>query len=148
MKKTLIICIALILMSNIFAQQENTKDFNYWYDQFIEKQKEPFMDGRCEGFKLGNIIWQRYYGEKEYFLSPMFSDSEIKKYYDRIKRFDDKKKGILKSQTHFIKVELNKITISLLSKFLINVPDYIHDKILVRLPEIDIDMLMKHNCNF
>jgi len=152
MKKIIIILSMMIFMGEVIAQnsQQKEENFEYWYNRFITNQNNPYLKGKCEVFVLGDVIWQRYYSEKEYFLSPSFKDFEnIKEYYKRITRYDDKERGILKSKTYFVKINLNNRdrTIDLLGKFQITVPDYIKKSILVQLPKIDIDTLIQNQLN-
>lgn len=107
--------------------------------EFIDNQKKPLTDSNEEAFLLFGKIWQRLYGEKEYFLAPEIND--IKKYYQRIKQKDDKENNILKSKYHFIYINLTNYSKNELLKLGIEVPDFIKDKVLVRLPEIDINNL-------
>ena len=146
MKKIVIVSIALLMVCNLFAQQENTKDFNYWYDQFIENQKTPLLKTDGEVFVLDGTAWERSYGEKEYVLTPVMHDK--KDYQFRIREFDDLDKGIIKSRFHFIRIELTPLSRFILKSVNINVPEYKQDDVIAYLPEIDIAYSQDQNCNF
>jgi len=146
MKKLIIICIALIAVCNLFAQEENIKNFDYWYNQFLENQKEFYLDGNCELFVLGDVLWQRRFGESKYYLAPKIENNMDELYFKRIRAKDNKAKGISKSSFKFVKVTVNNESKELLSNIYVTVPDYIQKQVIVWLPEIDIDFLISNNC--
>ena len=46
------------------------------YQLFLQKQKSPLINAHKELFQLGGQIWQRDFGEKEYYLT--ISNSLVK----------------------------------------------------------------------
>ena len=142
MKKLYIFVLALLICGNISAQTTQSED----YIRFIENQKTPFLKGNAETFLLDGTSWERLFWEKEYVLTPIMKD--INTYKKRICQLDEPVNGIFKSKFHFIKVEVNNISKSLLSDMNIIVPNYIPYYVNVYLPEIDIDKLSEENINF
>ena len=112
-------------------------------DKFYRNQERPLLDANEELFLINDQIWQRSYGESQYFLAPTVSD--IHEYHQRISRLDNKVLGIKKSQSQLLYVKVTDISKELLLDMGIKVPDFIDNKILVRLPQIDIDKLTQNN---
>ena len=73
-------------------------DFQNNYLEFLHKQMTPLENANEEAFLLDSQIWQRKYGEKEYFLAPAMVD--IDEYHDRIEQLDDKENGISQGVPH------------------------------------------------
>ena len=137
-------------VANNFKSPENVnftdvKDAQY-YQQFLENQQTPLLNADEEAFKIGDVIWQRKYGEEDYFLAPSMQD--ISAYKQRIRQLDDKENGIYKSKFHFLNVEVTELSKSFLISMGINVPDYVLNNVIVWLPEIDIDVLNNNGINY
>ncbi|MHA1740221.1 MAG: clostripain-related cysteine peptidase, partial [Candidatus Heimdallarchaeota archaeon] len=146
-----IITLIMLLNFSFLFSETNKKimngenDFETNYQKFLNAQKEPLISAGEELFLLEGQIWQRKYGEKEFYLSPTMTDLERKEYDFRINLLDDKENGIKKSKFHFVKVDVSQLSISLLAKMGIKVPFFIKKIVNVYLPEIDIDELLKNN---
>ncbi len=113
---------------------------------FYEQQKTPLLNANDEAFLVSDIIWQRFYGEKEYFLSPKVLN--IHEYHKRITSLDSKSTDVHKSKFHMLYVDVNAYSKSLLINMGIDIPDYVSSKVLVLLPEIDIDILNQKNIKY
>ena len=124
-----------------FSDKNAAKD----YQQFLENQNTPLLTAIGEAFSLNETVWHRKYGEKEYVLHPIMQD--ISEYNNRIRQLDDEENGIIKSNLHFLNVELTTLSKSLLSNMNIQVPDYVQNNVNVWLPEIDIDVLIENGVN-
>lgn len=113
--KSIIFLAIIIMQVAVFGQPEDTEnDYEQkgivansrHYDILLEKEKRTLIDSNDELLNIDGVIWQRKYGEKKYFLSPRIRD--ISNYNERIRRLDNKKTGIKKSEFVFAKITLNK----------------------------------------
>ena len=133
------------IKQNSINKLQNKQNFEELYQSFLNNQQSPLYNAHTELFNLDDQIWQRYYGEKEYFLAP--SVSNIREYNKRIKQYNNKQSGIIKSYFSIIDVEITNESKRLLSEMGITVPSYINNTIKVILPQIDIDRLIQNNIN-
>ncbi len=141
--------IMLLSFNSLFSGTNNEtgkekNDFETNYQKFLENQKEPLTSAYEESFLLEGQIWQRIYGEKEYFLAPTMTLDERKQYSEKITARDDKSRSVIKSKYQFAKVKITPLSISLLSEMKINVPSFIKGTVNVYLPELFQDELRKN----
>lgn len=93
---------------NILQSQEPIKASNsdankaiMEYQALLSRQESPLKTADEELYNIDGTIWQRKYGEYEFFLAP--SVENIGEYKARISKYDNKEKGINKSISQFIK---------------------------------------------
>lgn len=133
---------SMLLISAFAIGQVNQSELQ----QFVKNQETPFTSADGETFVINGTSWERAFGEKEYILTPMMED--INEYNTRIKQLDNYSNGIVKSNFHFIKVNITSTSKSALKTMGIDVPNYIQNEVNVYLPEIDIDKLIQDNIVF
>ncbi len=116
------------------------------YQTLLSMQESPLTTSEGELYNIHDTIWQRLYGECEYFLAPEIEN--ITEYYTRISRHDNKDKGIQKSNIQFIKVGINNHSRAILHSVNVYVPSYVTNGniINVLLPVIDAEYLQNSNC--
>ena len=122
---------------NLITKTDGIQNFEELYQEFLNNQQSPLFNAQAELFHLNGLNWQRYFGEKEYFLVP--SVTNVSEYKKRIKQFDDKQTGIIKSNYSILDVEITDESIRMLSEMGITVPSYINNTLKAILPQIDID---------
>lgn len=140
-KAILFFSIILPISVLLNAQTNQVGNFQNDYLTFLENQKTPFLKANGEVFVLDGTAWERQYGEQQYVLTPVMQN--IEEYNSRIRQFDNSTTGIFKSKFHFISVEVNQLSQSLLKERNINIPGYVQGNVNVFLPEIDIDVLIQ-----
>ena len=122
---------------NLITKTDGIQNFEELYQEFLNNQQSPLFNAQAELFHLNGLNWQRYFGEKEYFLVP--SVTNVSEYKKRIKQFDDKQTRIIKSNYSILDVEITDESIRMLSEMGITVPSYINNTLKAILPQIDID---------
>jgi hypothetical protein len=95
MKNFYSILLLTIFYSGVIEAQSN---FQRDYQTFLENQKTPLLSADDDGFILGDIIWKRLYGEKEYYLPP--TTKNIYEYESRV----------LNSKFHFVNIEISEFS--------------------------------------
>jgi len=139
--KKIYFSILIVFGFSMFSFGQN--DFQKEYDEFIEYQKSPLINAHYEELLLDGTIWQRTYGEREFYLTPQIKNLE--EYYQQINTLSKEEK-IKFRNTHITEIELNEHSKQVLLLFGINVPDYIIGKINARLSENNIEQLQKEGC--
>jgi hypothetical protein len=129
--------ISLTVCLMAFTGQSQTDEIQKFYNN----QTSPFLSATSEVLLIENIPLERLYGEKEYVICPTIENVDL--YNSRIHSKDDTVTGENKSFFQFIEVEVNPTSRNLLDTKGIQIPSFIHDKILVYLPKIDIEDLEK-----
>jgi len=154
--KKLVLYVMSFMVSQTYAQTsnnfeipsniklENDLSLSY-YKQFIENQNIAFQKANSETFLLDNISWTRPFGEKNYCLTPTMNN--VKEYEKRIAAKNNKELNIFKSNFSFVKVDITESSIKLLSQVNIVVPEYVINKVICYLPQIDIDFLILNQVN-
>ena len=123
------------------ANNMSPAEFQKQLNIFNQSQNFPLTNSNHELFRLGDVTWQRMAGEYEYYLAPMIKD--IDAYNKRIRAFDNKATGIVKSVWRIVRIPLDQNIKALLAPMNIRVPDYytkVHLNVL--LPVIDIEFLL------
>jgi len=109
--------------------------------EFQDAQKTPFLGANHETYLLGETIWQRRYGDSEYFLAPTITD--VSAYFARISGSREKSLDNSLPSFSIVRVALTAYTRYELQTVAIQVPDYYdQDTVLVMLPFVDINALM------
>ncbi|MCP3995892.1 MAG: hypothetical protein GY722_12635, partial [bacterium] len=109
------------------------------YEAFLALQETPLQSADEELFLLGDAIWQRAYGETEFYLAPQIEDPHL--YHARITSEDDKALGRAWSSLAFARIALSQRSLDLLTQMRVKVPEFVSESVVVLLPEIDLRRL-------
>jgi hypothetical protein len=67
MKLSLLITSLLLIFTNLFAQDYlKTQQL---HEELLIREQTPFTEGQVELFNHGGFVWQRHYGENEYYIT-------------------------------------------------------------------------------
>lgn len=130
MKTIYILLLSIVNALNGLAQNSN---FPRDYQTFLDNQQYPLLSSHEEVFMLDGTPWRRYYGEKEYALTP--SAPDVQEYTARVKG----------SRFSFVRLEVTQASKSLLLNAGIQIPEYVETSVIAYLPEVDVDILKLHN---
>jgi hypothetical protein len=127
---------AILIFS--FSQAQN---HSVEIQQFFENQNSPFTSALDESYLIDSIIWTRPYGEKFYHLSPAVPNVLV--YESQIHNEAEMSAfGLEGAKFQFAEVEVNDDVRLRLRDFHINVPDYAGYKVIVYLPNYQLNQLV------
>jgi len=103
------------------------------YSEFLDNQNYPLVDALEELMNVDGVIWQRWYGQHEYFLAPTVEN--VEEFISEITVYDALVGKKRLSQMEMIRVQVTNEVRALVREMHINIPSYISNNVLLWLPQ-------------
>jgi formylglycine-generating enzyme required for sulfatase activity len=154
MKYSVVLAITFLISSHstfattnqvpIAGQQVEWRDM-YDFDEAVAllraNEQKPLTTAHSEAVNIDGVIWQRLYGERNYFLAPIVENPEL--YLTRTGDSEYQSDQDSEGRFLFAEIDLNNEVINYLRDISIFVPEYADPKLTIFVPRCDYEYLLQ-----